>query len=124
MGSTWLFQKTLFYNGSKVTWKQLRGYLKKSEAVREDVRDIFADKERARNYDEHKAEIIAEMSKNVEKNKSNLIEGASQTETLMDLMRAIKSQNDEMKQQNQEMRKEINDLKQRLLDEDAGPYQE
>ena len=32
--SSWLFEKTLFFNGSKVTWKQIREYLGKTEAVR------------------------------------------------------------------------------------------
>ena len=88
------------------------------------MRDIFADKERARNYDEHKAEIIAEMSKNVLKSKSNQIESASKTDQLLEMMRAIKAQNEEMKQQNQAMQKEINELKLQFLDKEVGAYQE
>ena len=32
--SSWLFERTLFFNGSKVTWKQIQEYLKKIESVR------------------------------------------------------------------------------------------
>ena len=40
--SAWLFEKTLFFNGSKVTWKQIREYLgKTTEAVRF-VSSLFA----------------------------------------------------------------------------------
>merc|ERR1712190_427042 len=91
--STWLFAKTLFFNGSKVTWKQIREYLGKTEAVREDVRDIFADKARARNYDENKADIIAEIKKNVDQSKDNVIDTTSKTDQSLEIMRGIQAQN-------------------------------
>ena len=69
--SKWLFDKVLSLNGSKVTWKQIRNYLKKMVTVRDDMRDFFGDQERDRNYDDNKAEIIDGISKTVEDNKDN-----------------------------------------------------
>jgi len=112
--SKWLFQKTLFYNASKVTWKQIRGYLKKTETVRDNVRDIFADKERARSFDENRAEIIAGIKKNVDQSKNKIMDSDAKTDQLLELMLGIKKQNDELKEQNVRMEQEINELKERL----------
>ena len=73
------------------------------------MRDIFADKARARNYDENKADIIAEIKKNVDQSKDNVIDSTSKTDQLLEMMRGIQAQNEDMQ-------KEITQLKQHLLD--------
>jgi len=90
--SHWLFDKVLFFNGSKVTWKQILGYLKKSETVRSEVRDIFAEKERNRQYKDNTAEIIGEIAKNVD-----AIPGDNEHSELMTLLRDIQKQNKELR---------------------------
>ena len=102
--SNWLFNRVLFLNGSKVTWKQIRNYLTKMLAVRQDMRDFFDDRERDRNYDENKAEIIDEISKTVEDNNTN---NQYKNQDIMELLKTIKKQNESMK-------KEIDALKQKL----------
>ena len=89
---------------------------------REDVRDIFADKERARTYEENKAEIIGEIKKNVIQNKNNMSESTSKTDQLLEMMRGIKAQNAEMKAQNESMQREINELKEQLLGQQGKMY--
>ena len=86
------------------------------------MRDIFADKERARTYEENKAEIIGEIKKNVIQNKNNLSDSTSKTDQLLELMRGIKAQNAEMKAQNESMQREINELKEQLLGQQGKMY--
>merc|ERR1719203_1794452 len=101
--SQWLFDKVLFFNGSKVTWKQIRNYLKKLVAVRADVRDFFFDQERDRNYEQNKAEIINEIAKNSKK---------SACDQQMEIVNMLK----QITQQNENMKKEIELLKQQLVE--------
>ena len=103
--SKWLFDRVLYLNGSKVTWKQIRNYLKKTLAG-QGMRDFFQDQERDRNYDENKAEIIDELTKTVDDNKD---QNKTQNEQMMDLLKTIMKQNENMK-------KEIDALKKKLED--------
>ena len=101
--SHWLFEKVLFFNGSKVTWKQIMAYLKKSETVRDEVRDIFAEKERCRKYQENTAEVIGEIAKSVDES-----QGQNKHIELMEMLKEIQKQNYELKQ-------EVSMLKRRFL---------
>ena len=79
--SKWLFDKVLSLNASKVTWKQIRNYLEKVVAVRQEIRDFFEDQERERNYDEKKAEIIDDLTKSVKNGNDEMVNLLESIET-------------------------------------------
>ena len=93
---------------------KIRNYLKKTLAVRQDMRDFFEDQQRDRNYDENKAEIIDELAKTVDNGQD---ENKSKNEEMMDLLKAIIKQNDNMK-------KEIDSLKKKLEDGERNRFVE
>eukprot|EP00483_Globobulimina_turgida_P007229 UN07243 len=58
----WLFTKCDAFHGSKINWKQIRNYLKKMVAVRDEMRDFFGDKQRDKNFKDNKVEIFNKMN--------------------------------------------------------------
>eukprot|EP01083_Nonionella_stella_P161426 528743_1 len=107
--SQWLFDKVLFLNGAKVTWKQIRAYLTKTVNVRDTIRDFFADHQRDSNYHNKRAEIIHEISTNVDDIKNTVEKKEVQHDNVdnKDIVAMLK----QIQTQNDEMRKEIIKLK-------------
>ena len=120
--SKWLFDQVLKLHATKVTWRQIREYLKKTLSIKQEIRDSFEDQEIGRKYEEKEAEIIDDISQTVEKAKEN---SEMQNKAMMGLLKemqaqmiAIKQQNEDLgrkmiaiEEQNETLRKEVESLK-------------
>jgi len=106
--SKWFFNKVDVMHGSKVTWKQIRKYLKKVISVRADMRDFFIDNRRDRQFEDEKAGLIHSISENVE---SSQLKMERDQEIVLRQMNELKST----------MMKQILDIKRSLFKSMGSP---
>eukprot|EP01084_Bolivina_argentea_P313577 543028_1 len=99
--SVWLFNKVDSLHGAKVTWKQIRKYLKKMITVRDEMRDFFSDNARDREYKEKQPEIVNAIHDNVEQTQ----ESAQQNQE--DILKCLAAITKQLKQ----LQKEVQSLK-------------
>ena len=78
--SEWLFGKVDALHGNKVSWKQIRKYMKKMVAVRGDMRDFFGDKQRDKHFADNTAEIMLKLADRVECNHALLTQISSKAD--------------------------------------------
>jgi len=94
--SIWLFNKVDSLHGTKVTWKQIRKYLKKMITVRDEMRDFFRDSARDREFEENKAELINAINDNVEANND---QNAEKQDKILAALSSITKQLNELKKE-------------------------